>query len=215
MNILQSKWATLLGVIGAVALCTFSARAASVRAASDLLSANKVTAPVFASKDKVCVVSQNTGLAMWYNSRNHGFTALKTGENRDASFASTEELMFGADHQMVLDGFDNPSLYTVELGESPFNKFLAGATVGLGAPSGLIFARNGEVYVASRTPECDILLCDPVGALVEATLAQGNASRTDLKVLALKVNAVPEPSSVLLFGLAGLSLTGFRRFRCN
>ena len=85
--------------------------------------------------------------------------------------------------------------------------------MGLGAPTGLIFARDGEIYVASRSPESDLSLCDPVGALVEATLSEGNAMRTDLKVLTLKVRAVPEPSSLLLFGLAATGLAGFRRFR--
>ena len=72
MNILLSKWVPLLGAIGAIALFGFPAYAAS-----DLITANGVTAPVFAAKDKVCVVSQmscevvRTKLILWVQTTLH------------------------------------------------------------------------------------------------------------------------------------------------
>ena len=208
MTIRFPRLASLFCAISATAIVAFGSTAS---ASSDLL-ANTVTAPVFASKDKVCVVSQNTGLAMWYNSRNHGFVDFKMA-GRESGFSPAEELVFGADHRLAVDEFDNLSIYASDLGSSPMNQFLAGASIGFGAPTGIVFAKDGQLYLASRSPECSLVLNDLTGALVEATLGMGKSMRHDLKVLNLRLKAVPEPSSLALVGVAGLLLANRRRSR--
>ena len=208
MTILFSKWVPLLSAIGAIAFFGLPASASS-----DLLTSKGATAPVFASKDKVCVVSQNTGLAMWYNCQNHGFVDTKAVGSEENGFAPAEELIFGTNHRIAPDAFDNPSVFAADLGESPMNRLLDQATVGFGISSGLIFSRTGELYVASRITDCDYSLNDVSGLLVEAMVSDGNSIPSNVRVLALRVRAVPEPSSLLLFGLAGVALAGFRRNR--
>ena len=208
MNIPFLKWAPFFCAVGVIALTGLSASASS-----DLLTATGSTAPLFASKDKVCVVSQNTGLAMWYNCRNHGFVETNAVAGRDSGFATPEELMFGPGHQISVDVFGSPGMFAADLGESPMNRFLARATSGFGVQTGLLFAKDGSIYLATETPDCDVSMIDLAGLLVDATLSQGTSIPSSVRGLMLKGKPVPEPSSFVLFAFAATALAGSRRFR--
>src|SRR3954451_6458177 len=109
MNKPVLKLASLLGAFCAIATVGITASAFGA-----LLENSGAAAAASGAKDKICVVSQNTGLAMWYNATNHGFSAAATGQSEDG-FASTEQLIFGFDHQLASSAFEEPSVYSVDL----------------------------------------------------------------------------------------------------
>jgi len=207
MIISFQKWVSLLSAVGAMVLS-----ASPALATSDLLTCNGATAPLFAPNAKICVVSQNTGLAMWYNLRNHGFVETKAIADRNSGFATPEELLFGFEHQMAPVVFSRPGMIISDLGDSPMNQFLAEATRNVGTPTGLIFTKDGSIYTAAPTPDCDLSFIDPCGLLAEATLNDTNSIPTSVAVI-LKVKTVPEPSSLALIALACVAAAGSRRFR--
>jgi len=199
MKIPLSKWASRFGAISAIAMLGLT-----TNAFGDLLAHLEKAVTVSEPKDKICVVSQNTGLAMWYNSDNHGFSVLAGGK-ADHEFAP-EQLIFGGDHQLALNAFENPSVYSIDLGASPISRFLSKSTKGLGSPIGFVFGKDHKLYLSSRSPQCALRFIDVTGTLLEATLAESRAARHDLKVVGVRIAAIPEPSSVALLGLAGMLL---------
>ena len=199
MNKVPSLWFGLFGV---------AAFALSSSAFAELLDTTGAVPSVTSAKDKICVVSHNTGLAMWYNTDNHGFTPTVAPEN---GFAATEDLVFGKDHQLAATTFDMPSVYSFDRNASEFSRFVSGSTKGLGAPVGYVFGKDRQLYLTSRSPACELELIDAKGILVEATLSYGVAERT--KKQAGTLAAVPEPSSIALFGAAALALATWRRRR--
>jgi len=198
MKIPLSQWVSLVVAIGAIAMFGYTANASD-----NLLAHNEKATTVSEPKDKICVVSHNTGLAMWYNSENHGFSPMLA--SKPANEFAPEEMIFGGDHQLALSTFDNPSVFSIDLGASPISRFLSRATKGFGSPIGFVFGRDHKLYLTSTSPQSDLHFNDPTGSLVAATLAHGKAVRTEIKLLAVtRMAAIPEPSSVALLGLAGL-----------
>ena len=202
----RSKWAPVMGAI--VSLATLGL--AGNLMAGLFEGAGNAT-PVAGAKDKICVVSQNTGLSMWYSPYNHGFTAAAAGT--EAGFSSVEQLIFGGDHQLTTSAFDDRSVLDIQ-SDRGIDRFVSGATVGLGAQVGFVFTKEGELLLASRSPQSELRFIDPTGVLGRATVAHGRAVDRELKVLALtKVAVVPEPSSLALFGVAAAALGIYRRSR--
>ena len=205
MNKVPSRWITFssLAVFALVG-----------SAFGELLDPSVTETPSVAdAKDKVCVVSHNTGLAMWYNTDNHGFTPTVAPDS-NSGFATAEELVFGKDHQLAASNFDGPSVYSIDQGTSAFSRFVSGASKGLGAPVGYVFGKDRQLYLTSRSPASELELADGQGILLDATLSYGIAERTKLQqLMKTGMAAVPEPSSLALLGAAGLALAAWRRRR--
>jgi hypothetical protein len=161
-------------------------------------------------KDKVCVVSQNTGFAMWYNTENHGFSPITPEEGTGASSVSAESLIFGSDHQLQPCTFDGASVYNIERGASNLERFVDGSTKGMGAPIGLVFGKDASLYLVSATPKVEYKIIDSEGILVDATITSTRPKDVTLKVIQLPA-PVPEPNTFALLGAAGAALLAFRR----
>ncbi|MEI6350546.1 MAG: PEP-CTERM sorting domain-containing protein [Verrucomicrobiota bacterium] len=205
MNKIPSQW---------IALSSLAVFALVGSAYGELLDASAASTPSVSSvKDKVCVVSHNTGLAMWYNTANHGFTPT-VAPDAASGFAAAEDLVFGNDHQLASSNFDSASIYSIDRGNSDFSRFVSEASKGLGAPVGYVFGKDRQLYLTSRSPASELELIDAEGNLLDATLNYGIAERQKLQQLMKSdMSAVPEPSSLALVGVAGLAFAAWRRRR--
>jgi hypothetical protein len=204
------NWATVCGIVFSLAAAAFSAKASS-DFSGDLMTGAPATASLFGSNDKVCVISRNTGSALWYNPRNHGFVEMNL-DRQAPGFASPEELIFGASHAIALDEMEAASVFNPDLQSSPIQQMTAEATVGIGSSTGLVFHEDGQIYVIAPVSSERITLKDPTGILTKMAMSEARWNRGLVKVLGQNLAVVPEPSSFALVA-AGAALLGARSRR--